>query len=57
MLVTYKEIACALKAKMELSKKKHIIGDKRVEVTLLLDEEAVLKGRDLVPIVERYGKV
>lgn len=32
---------------MELSKRRDILGDKRVEVTLLLDEEVILRGKDL----------
>jgi hypothetical protein len=46
-MFTYSNIKDALRAKMELSKRRDILGDKRVEVTLLLDEEAILRGKDL----------
>jgi hypothetical protein len=47
IIFTYSNIKDALRAKMELSKRRDILGDKRVEVTLLLDEEAILRGKDL----------
>lgn len=37
----------AIRAKQELNKRKDMLGDKRVEVALLLDEEVVLKDHDL----------
>jgi hypothetical protein len=47
IIFTYSNIKDALRAKMELSKRRDILGDKRVEVTLLLDEEIILRGKDL----------
>jgi hypothetical protein len=47
IIFTYSNIKDALRAKMELSKRRDILGDKRVEVTLLLDEEVILRGKDL----------
>jgi hypothetical protein len=46
-LFTFDNIKSAIKAKIELNKRRDLLGDKRVEVTLLLDEEVVLRGRDL----------
>lgn len=46
-LFTYDNIKNAIRAKIELNKRRDLLGDKRVEVTLLLDEEIILKNRDL----------
>lgn len=46
-LFTFDSLKNAIRAKQELNKRKDTLGDKRVEVTLLLDEQVVLKGRDL----------
>jgi hypothetical protein len=47
ILFTYDNVKNALRAKQELSKRRDLLGDKRVEVTLLLDETIILKGKDL----------
>lgn len=47
ILLTFDLLKNAIRAKQELNKRKDLLGDKRVEVTLLLDEQVVLKGRDL----------
>ena len=47
VLFTYSDIKVAIKAKQELNRRKDLLGDKRVEVTLLLDENIILKNRDL----------
>jgi hypothetical protein len=46
-LFTFDNLKNAIRAKQELNKRKDLLGDKRVEVTLLLDEQVILKGRDL----------
>lgn len=46
ILFTYDNIKNALRAKQELCRRKDLLGDKRVEITLLLDEESITKGRD-----------
>lgn len=46
-LFTCDSLKDALRAKVELSKRKDLLGDKRVEVTLLLDESIITKGHDL----------
>lgn len=46
ILFTYDNLKNALRAKQELSRRKDLLGEKRVEITLLLDEESVTKGRD-----------
>jgi len=46
-LFTFDNIKNALRAKQELSKRKDLLGDKRAEVALLLDESIILKGHDL----------
>lgn len=46
-LFTFDNVKNAIRAKQELNKRKDMLGDKRVEVTLLLDEQVILKGRDL----------
>jgi len=37
-LFTFDNLKSALRAKIELNKRRDLLGDKRVEVTLLLDE-------------------
>lgn len=46
ILLTYDSLRNATKAKLELAKRKDLLGDKRVELALLLDEEHVTKGRN-----------
>lgn len=46
-LFSFDNVKNAIRAKQELNKRKDMLGDKRVEVTLLLDEQVILKGRDL----------
>lgn len=47
VLFTYSDIKAAIKAKQELNRRKDLLGDKRVQVALLLDENVILKNRDL----------
>ena len=46
-LFTFDNIKNAIRAKQELNKRKDLLGDKRAEVTLLLEEEKIMKDRDL----------
>lgn len=46
-LFTFDNIKNAIRAKQELNKRKDTLGDKRVEVALLLNEEVIMKGHDL----------
>ena len=45
-LFTYDSVKTAIRAKQELCRRKDLLGEKRVEITLLLDEESILQGRD-----------
>lgn len=54
ILLTYDSLRNAIKAKMELSKRKDLLGDKRVEVALLMDEEAVMKGHNFEYTIEKF---
>lgn len=45
-LFTFDQVKSALKAKQELCRRKDLLGEKRVEITLLLEEDSVTKGRD-----------
>lgn len=46
ILFTYDNLKNAIRAKQELCRRKDLLGEKRVEITLLLEEESVTKGRD-----------
>lgn len=46
MLFTFDQLKSALKAKQELCRRKDLLGEKRVEITLLLEEDSVTKGKD-----------
>jgi hypothetical protein len=54
ILLTFDNVKNAIKAKVELSKRRDLLGDKRVEVALLLDEEAVMKGRNFDYTMEKF---
>ena len=45
-LFTFDQVQSALKAKQELYRRKDLLGEKRVEIALLLKEDSVTKGRD-----------
>jgi hypothetical protein len=53
-LFTFDSVKTALRAKQELSKRKELLGDKRAEVALLLDETVIMKGHDLTHIEKKY---
>lgn len=53
-LFSFDNVKNAIRAKQELNKRKDMLGDKRVEVTLLLDEQVILKGRDLSHTERRF---
>jgi hypothetical protein len=46
-LFSFDSVKNAIRVKQELNKRKDLLGDKRAEVTVLLDEANILKGRDL----------
>ena len=46
-LFSFEDLRMAIKVKQELSRRKDLIGDKRAEVTILLDEAVITKNRDL----------
>jgi hypothetical protein len=46
-LFTYDNLKTAIRAKQELNRRKDLLGDKRAEVVLLLDEEVIMKDHDL----------
>ena len=46
-LFTFDNLKLAIRAKSELNKRRDLLGDKRAEVTLLIDEEVIMRGRDL----------
>lgn len=46
-LFTYHSLPAALRASHHLRRRRDSLGDRRAEVTLLLDPQAVLRGRDL----------
>lgn len=54
ILLTYDNVKNAIRAKQELSRRKDLLGDKRVEVAVLLSEESILRGRNLQNTVERF---
>ncbi len=44
----------AIRVKQELNKRKDLLGDKRAEVAVLLDESVIMKGRDLSHTQKMY---
>ena len=44
----------AIRVKQELNRRKNLLGDKRAEVAVLLDDEAILKGHDLSNTEEKF---
>jgi hypothetical protein len=46
-LFTFDSVKTAIRVKQELNRRKDLLGDKRAEVAVLIDEEAVTKGHDL----------
>jgi hypothetical protein len=54
ILLTFDSARNAIKAKIELSKRRDLLGDKRVEVALLIDEEAIMKGRNFDYTMEKF---
>ena len=54
ILLTYDNVKNAIRAKQELSRRKDLLGDKRVEVAILLAEEPIFRGRNLENTLERY---
>jgi hypothetical protein len=54
ILLTFDNVRNAIKAKVELSKRRDLLGDKRVEVALLIDEEAVMSGRNFEYTMEKF---
>ena len=53
-LFTLDSVRSALRAKQELSRRKDMLGDKRAELALLMDEEVVMKGRDFSYTEKNY---
>lgn len=54
-LFSYDTIHNAKRAKQELCRRKDLLGEKRVEITLLLEEESVTAGRDFNYTVENFA--
>ena len=54
ILLTYDNVKNAIRAKQELSRRKDLLGDKRVEVAVLLSEESILRGRNIQNTIERF---
>lgn len=54
ILLTFDSLRNAIRAKMELSKRRDLLGDKRVEVALLMDEEAVMKGHNFDYTIDKF---
>lgn len=54
-LFTYDNLVNAKRAKQELCRRKDLLGEKRVEITLLLDEESVITGRDFNYTMENFA--
>ena len=46
-LFSFDSVKTAIRVKQELNKRKDLLGDKRAEVAVLLDESVIMKGRDL----------
>jgi hypothetical protein len=54
-MFTFDNLKTGLRAKGELCRNKNLLGDKRTEVTLLLDENFVLKNKDLSHTEKQFG--
>lgn len=46
-LFCFDSVKTAIRVKQELNKRKDLLGDKRAEVAVLLDEATIMKGKDL----------
>jgi hypothetical protein len=56
-LFTYDSLPTALRASHQLRRRRDLLGDRRAEVTLLLDPHAVLRGRDLSHSLRHFAPV
>ena len=46
-LFSFNSVKDAIKVKQELNRRKDLLGDKRAEVTVLLEEASIMKNKDL----------
>jgi|JI10StandDraft_1071094.scaffolds.fasta_scaffold1580768_1 hypothetical protein len=53
-LFSFDSVKTAIRVKQELNKRKDLLGDKRAEVAVLLDESVIMKGRDLSHTQKMY---
>ncbi len=53
-LFEFEDIKGATRAKIELNRRRDILGDKRAEITLLMNEEFVMKGRNFEYTRHKY---
>lgn len=53
-LFSFDSVKTAIKVKQELNRRKDLLGDKRAEVAVLLDESAIMKGKDLSHTQKMY---